>query len=157
MYCLSVRLGILLFPFHTPADAISCKSFLKNMFSFSVAVQPAKQFFITLLVNNTEAEDIVLAPGDSLPASGYIMKGHSCSRIVKRLRNPSAVKFRVWGVTTDKPFLLNGEREISVVPSDYDHDVTDVAVKMVKPGGKCTHLRISRCFWNVSLDVFYDA
>ena len=112
------------------------------MFSSSVAVQPAKQYSITLLVNNTEAEDIVLAPSDSLPASGYTMKAHSCSRIVKRLRSPSAVKFRVWGVTTNKPFLLNGEREISVVPSDYEQDVTDVAVKMVKPGGKCAQLWI---------------
>lgn len=102
----------------------------------SVAVQPTKQYSITLLVNNTEAEDIVLAPSDSLPASGFILKALTCSRLVKRLRSPSAVKFRVWGITTDKPFLLNGEREISVVPSDYQQDETDVSVAMVKPGGK---------------------
>lgn len=94
-------------------------------------------YSITLLVNNTEAEDIVLAPSDSQPANGFIMKAHTCNRIVKKLRSPSAVKFRVWGITTDKPFVLNGEREITVVPSDYVQDVTELSVRLIKPGGEC--------------------
>lgn len=106
------------------------------MLSFAVVIQPAKLYTISLLVNNTEAEDIALLPSDSQPASGFFMKGHTCSRFVKKLRSPSAVKFRVWGTTTNKPFLLNGEREILIVPSDYEQDVTDVSVRMVKPGGE---------------------
>ena len=106
------------------------------MLSFLVIIQPAKLYTISLLVNNTEAEDIALLPSDSQPASGFFMKGLTCSRFVKKLRSPSAVKFRVWGTTTNKPFLLNGEREISIVPSDYEQDVTDVSVRMVKPGGE---------------------
>lgn len=93
-------------------------------------------YSISLLVNNTEAEDVVLAPSDSQPANGFSLKPHTCSRLVKKIRSPSPVKFRVWGVTTDKPFLLNGEREITVVPSDYEQDVTEVSVKLVKPGGE---------------------
>lgn len=107
-----------------------------SVLSFLVVIQPAKLYSIALLVNNTEAEDIALLPSDSQPASGFFMKGHTCSRFVKKLRSPSAVKFRVWGTTTNKPFLLNGEREISIVPSDYEQDVTDVSVRMVKPGGE---------------------
>ena len=64
------------------------------------------------------------------------MKGHTCSRLVKKLRSPSAVKFRVWGTTTSKPFLLNGEREISIVPSEFEQAVSDVSIRMVKPGGE---------------------
>ena len=47
------------------------------------------------------------------------------------------MKFRVWGITTDKPFVLNGEREITVVPSDYEQDVTELSVRLIKPGGEC--------------------
>ena len=103
---------------------------------FVVSIQPAKLYTINLLVNNTEAEDIVLAPSDSQPANGFILKGQTCKRLVKRLRIPSPVNFRVWGITTNKPFLLNGQREISVTPSDYEQDLTEVSIKMVKPGGE---------------------
>lgn len=64
------------------------------------------------------------------------MKGKTCNMVVKKIRSPSPVKFRVWGVSTDKPFLLNGEREITVVPSDYEQDATDVSIRLVKPGGE---------------------
>lgn len=103
---------------------------------FVVSIQPAKLYTINLLVNNTEAEDIVLAPSDSQPANGFILKGQTCKRLVKRLRIPSPVNFRVWGITTNKPFLLNGQREISITPSDYEQDLTEVSIKMVKPGGE---------------------
>ena len=103
---------------------------------FVVSIQPAKLYTINLLVNNTEAEDIVLAPSDSQPANGFVLKGQTCKRLVKRLRIPSPVNFRVWGITTNKPFLLNGQREISVTPSDYEQDLTEVSIKMVKPGGE---------------------
>ena len=103
---------------------------------FVVSIQPAKLYTINLLVNNTEAEDIVLAPSDSQPANGFVLKGQTCKRLVKRLRIPSPVNFRVWGITTNKPFLLNGQREISITPSDYEQDLTEVSIKMVKPGGE---------------------
>lgn len=119
-----------------------------RLFLSVVAVQPAKLYYITLLVNNTEAEDILLAASDSQPASGFTMKGQTCNRVVKKLRNPSPVKFRVWGVSTDKPFLLNGEREISVVPSDFEQDVTEMSIRLVKPGGKCC--RSILCILNFS-------
>ena len=64
------------------------------------------------------------------------MKGKTCNRIVKKLRSPSPVKFRVWGISTDKPFLVNDEKTISIVPSDFEQDMTDVSIKMVKPGGE---------------------
>lgn len=105
---------------------------------FVVSIQPAKLYTINLLVNNTEAEDIVLAPSDSQPANGFVLKGQTCKRLVKRLRIPSPVNFRVWGITTNKPFLLNGQREISITPSDYEQDLTEVSIKMVKPGGEFT-------------------
>ena len=105
-------------------------------FLFVVSIQPAKLYTINLLVNNTEGEDIVLAPSDSRPANGFVLKGQTCKRLVKRLRIPSPVNFRVWGITTNKPFLLNGQREISITPSDYEQDLTEVSIKMVKPGGE---------------------
>lgn len=105
-------------------------------FLSTVAVQPAKLYYVNLLVNNTEAENILLAASDSQPASGFAMKGETCDMFVKKLRSPSPVKFRVWGVSTDKPFLLNGEREITIVPSDFEQDATDVLIRLVKPGGE---------------------
>lgn len=78
-----------------------------------------------------------MAASDSQPASGFAIKGKTCNRVVKKLRSPSPVKFRVWGVSTNKPFLLNDEREITVVPSGFEQDVTEVSVRLVKPGGKC--------------------
>ena len=55
---------------------------------------------------------------------------------MKKLRSPSPVKFRVWGISTDKPFLVNDEKAISIVPSDFEQDMTDVFIRMVKPGGE---------------------
>lgn len=109
---------------------------INHFFLSAVAIQPSKLYYITLYVNNTEPEDVLLAASDSQPASGFTMKGKTCNRIVKTLRSPSAVKFRVWGVTTNKPFLVNGEREISVVPSDYEQGTTEVSISLVKPGGE---------------------
>lgn len=106
------------------------------MFLFTVSVQPAKLYYITLLVNNTEPEEILLAASDSQPASGFILKGKTCNRIVKKLRSPSPVQFRVWGISTGKRFLVNDERTISIVPSDFEQDMTDVSIRMVKPGGE---------------------
>ena len=117
---------------------------------FVVSIQPAKLYTINLLVNNTEAEDIVLAPSDSQPANGFVLKGQTCKRLVKRLRIPSPVNFRVWGITTNKPFLLNGQREISVTPSDYEQDLTEVSIKVVKPGGE--YVVLDSCLlWHSSL------
>lgn len=99
-------------------------------------MQPAKLYYITLLVNNTEPEDILLATSDSQPASGFKLKGKTCNRVVKKLRSPSPVKFRVWGISTDKPLLVNEEREISIVPSDFEQDMTEVSIRLVKPGGE---------------------
>ena len=82
---------------------------------------------------------------------------------MKKLKSPSPVKFRVWGISTDKPFLVNEEKAISIVPSDFEQDMTDVFIKMVKPGGEflvviiClfhfTHCRCKtpRLFYNVVL------
>ena len=106
----------------------------------AVAVQPAKLYYVTLLVNNTEAEDVLLAASDSQPASGFALKGQTCNMFVKKLKSPSPVKFRVWGMSTDKPFLLNGEREITIVPSDFEQDATDVSIRLVKPGGESSVL-----------------
>lgn len=103
---------------------------------YIVSVQPAKLYYIALLVNNTEPEDILLATSDSQPASGFKLKGKTCNRVVKKLRSPSPVKFRVWGISTDKPFLVNEEREISIVPSDFEQDMTEVSIRLVKPGGE---------------------
>ena len=107
-----------------------------HLFLFTVSVQPAKLYYITLLVNNTEPEEVLLAASDSQPASGFILKGKTCNRIVKKLRSPSPVKFRVWGISTDKRFLVNDEKTISIVPSDFEQDMTDVSIRMVKPGGE---------------------
>lgn len=97
-------------------------------------------YYVTLLVNNTEAEDVLLAASDSQPASGFALKGQTCNMFVKKFKSPSPVKFRVWGVSTDKPFLLNGEREITIVPSDFEQDATDVSIRLVKPGGESSVL-----------------
>ena len=107
-----------------------------HLLLFTVSVQPAKLYYITLLVNNTEPEEVLLAASDSQPASGFILKGKTCNRIVKKLRSPSPVKFRVWGISTDKRFLVNDEKTISIVPSDFEQDVSDVSIRMVKPGGE---------------------
>nr|XP_058946642.1 uncharacterized protein LOC131774603 [Pocillopora verrucosa] len=124
------------------ASFVVFKNHLKAQTAYSVykyynndvAVQPAKLYYVTLLVNNTEAEDVLLAASDSQPASGFALKGQTCNMFVKKLKSPSPVKFRVWGVSTDKPFLLNGEREITIVPSDFEQDATDVSIRLVKPG-----------------------
>ena len=52
------------------------------------------------------------------------------------LRSPEPVRFRAWGVSTDKPFLVNDQKEFAVCPSDYEQQVTDVVVRLVKPGGE---------------------
>ena len=121
-----------------------------HLFLFTVSVQPAKLYYITLLVNNTEPEEILLAPSDSQPASGFILKGKTCNRIVKKLRSPSPVKFRVWGISTDKPFLVNDEKTISIVPSDFEQDMTDVSIRMVKPGGEFFFFfTVTICQWHL--------